>query len=191
MTTATGDTFTPTALSTLATSTNTATTTSSSSTPSASSTAAPASMQNHSALSTGAIVGIVVGGLVVALLVGVVFYMCGRQRTVNDLLRQQQIVANGPNKDAYQPSSPGVSEVYYSSMLKPAEHNNMRFSGQSYNPSEFADTSSYRSGSPPIDERTGMIANTMGIATPASGHPNSTYYDEHGREVPYAVAGFR
>lgn len=119
-----------------------------------------------------------------ALLVGVIFYMCGRQRTVNDLLRQQQIGTNGPKQDAYQPSSPGVSEVYYSNMPKLAGRNSMRFSGRTYNPSEFADTSSYRSRSPPIDERTSMIASTMGISAlsptsgnaPSPGHPSSTYW---------------
>ena len=46
-------------------------------------------------LSTGAIVGIVIGGVVVAFLVGAIFFLLGRQKTMLQLMRRGQYHAPG------------------------------------------------------------------------------------------------
>ena len=53
---------------------------------------APSSTQAASSsrpLSTGAIVGIAVGGAIIALLLAILSYLCGRQRTMGELLHSQ------------------------------------------------------------------------------------------------------
>lgn len=76
--------------------TNTNTTTSQSSS-TQSSAAYPSYTSDASShkLSTGAIVGLVIGGLVVALLVGALFFLLGRQKTMLQFMRRNQYHAPG------------------------------------------------------------------------------------------------
>ena len=47
-------------------------------------------------LSTGAIVGIVIGGVIVAVLIGALFFLLGRQKTMLQFIRRSQYRAPGP-----------------------------------------------------------------------------------------------
>ncbi|TVY22544.1 putative GPI-anchored cupredoxin [Lachnellula hyalina] len=162
-TTATGATATPTAVST----SSSAATTSS----------APALTAEHkSSISTGAIVGIAIGGVAVIALAGALIYMCGRQRTVKQLLRQSQ-PAPTP-QPSYLANSPGMSEAQYANMYKGPAHGTTHYSGQSYGGPPATETESYRSISPPPpNEHTHM----MGGLHPSNFHPDHS--------VPTSIAG--
>ena len=119
---------------------------------------------SHSSLSTGAIVGIAIGAFAVLVLAAALLYMCGRQRTIKEIVRQSQ--PPPPNHNSYMPSSPGLSEAHYSNMHK-SPMMSAHSPGHPY--STTGDHSSYRSASPPIDERTQM----MGMAGAMHHHSNS------------------
>lgn len=155
-TTATGATATPTAVST----SSSAATTSS----------APAVTAEHkSSLSTGAIVGIAIGGVAVIALAGALIYMCGRQRTVKEILRQSQLPP--PQQPPYQANSPGMSEAHYANMYKNPAVDSPHYSGQSYGGPPATETESYRSISPPpANEHTHM----MGGMHPSNFHPDTS-----------------
>ena len=73
-----------------------------SSSPSAQATKSSAASASHTpaatshGLSTGAIVGIVIGGVVVLVLIGALFFLLGRQKTMLQFLRRSQYQAPGP-----------------------------------------------------------------------------------------------
>lgn len=181
-TTATGATMTPTPSSSTSSATAAATTS-----------AAAAASSHKSGLGTGPIVGIVIGAVAFAVLAGAVVYMCGRQKTIKEVLRHSH--APPPGTNSYQPASPGFSEANYPNMQKTGISSLMsgRFSTQTpYGPGPGTETESYRSASPPVDERTGMMHAQHGIMNPGSfgagfppGSPGSTqisgpspmYYD--------------
>ncbi|CAG8959984.1 hypothetical protein HYFRA_00012701 [Hymenoscyphus fraxineus] len=139
----------------LRTTTATGASTTPTSAPAATSSAPAVVPAEHShGLSTGAIVGIVIGGVAVLVLGAAVAWMCGRQRTVKEIMRQsQQPPSHNPNNhNSYQAS---MAEANYSNMQK------LPLSGQNspgyvYG-TPMMDQHSYRSASPPIDERTQMM----------------------------------
>jgi hypothetical protein len=49
-------------------------------------------------------------------LAAALLYMCGRQKTIKEIVRQSQ--APPPNHNSYMPASPGLSEALYSNMHK-------------------------------------------------------------------------
>jgi hypothetical protein len=106
-------------------------------------------------LSPGAIAGIAIGGTAVLLFASALIYFCGRQRTVKEIMQTQGL--QGP--PSYQPgtghmslaSSPG-----YPAKLSPVGVDPLRIrrysnQGGMYDRSA-AETESYRSRSPPMDE---------------------------------------
>jgi len=125
-------------------------------------------------------VGIAIGGVAVLVLAAALIYMCARQKTVKDILRQSNIPTNH-NSYQPQPGSPGLSEANY--MQKEpnmAVSRDGHFSAQSYAPP------TERSMSPPADEHTGMMGMhplhagprgySPGIMSPGMLSPNSPGY---------------
>jgi hypothetical protein len=145
-------------------------------------------------LSAGAIAGVAIGGFAVLVLAAALLYMCGRQKTVKEILRQSTIVPT--NHNSYQPTALGISEAQYPNMMK---NNSPNTPGR--------DNESYRSTSPPIDERTGMMVGGMhpmhfqhsqtspglsspGFSNPGSpGFPSPMYSERHEMENSTAPAG--
>ncbi|TVY73543.1 Extracellular serine-rich protein [Lachnellula suecica] len=122
------------------------------STTTAESTSAAPAAGHKSSLPTGAIVGIAIGGFAVVVLAIALIYMCGRQKTVQELIRHSQ---PPPRPTTYQPGSPGMSEAQYSNMNKSPIGHEQHYSAQSYGPT---DQESYRSMSPPLaNEHTHMM----------------------------------
>lgn len=126
------------------------------------STSAAASSSSHPALSTGAIAGIAIGGAAVLLLGAALIYLCGRQRTMGELLRHNQ---HPPPPPSYV-SGPGHMSMASSAAYPKSPHMEVdphRYSAQGgfYN----GENESYRSRSPPIDER-GEFQNLAGNASP-------------------------
>ncbi|KUJ11344.1 uncharacterized protein LY89DRAFT_689215 [Mollisia scopiformis] len=162
-TTATGATMTPTA-------------------PPSTSSTAPASSSSHTSLGAGPIAGIAIGGFAVAVLAAALIYMCGRHKTINELMLRQSTLA-ASNHNSYQPASAGLTEANYSNMQKTPMSDAARFSDR--------ETASYRSMSPPLDERSAMMGMQpmhfqgqgngspgLGVMSPGSpGYPSPTYYD--------------
>lgn len=144
------------ASSTSASATATATSTSTS-TASATSTAVATSSSSGSKLSTGAIVGIAIGGAAVAILAAAVLYLCGRQKTISEILRSHKPSRSAhtdsflPGPMSHGPLSP-MSESAYSSKRPYSETTGIgRLSHQpGYN--DHMENESYRSRSPPLDE---------------------------------------
>jgi hypothetical protein len=156
-------------------------------------------------LSAGAIAGIAIGGSAVLVLAAALLYMCGRQKTVKEILRQSTIVPT--NHNSYQPTSLGISEAQYPNMAKnnSPSTNSTAFSASGYTPRP--DSESYRSMSPPIDERTGMMMGGMhpmhlqqghtspglsspGFSNPGSpGFPSPLYSERHEMDNSQAHAG--
>lgn len=120
------------------------------STAAASSTSTQAASSSHS-LSTGAIAGIVIGGAAVALLGAVLIYLCGRQRTMGELLRSRP------------PSSPPASIPTHRAVTSTTSTDPPKIPQLDFNAAArrrysvnalFADVESYRSQwrSPPMEE---------------------------------------
>lgn len=83
---------------------------------SSSQTAVP--VQSHSKLSSGAIVGIVVGGVVIAILLGALLFLLGRQTTMLQFIRRQQhpppmVYPAGPAA-YHEPNTPMTQNPYAS-----------------------------------------------------------------------------
>lgn len=164
-TTATGATAIPTA----ATSTTTAATASS----------------NSSSLSGGAIAGIAIGAAVVVLLAGALIYMCGRQKSLGEIIRHSQ--APPTHHNSYLPGSTGMSEANYPNVHKQGHASVMsgQYSDQGGYHGPGTETESYRSMSPPIDERTGMMslnqhAMHLRNGQPSPGSPGSAAFPSPG-----------
>lgn len=162
----------------------------------ASTTSSATTAEKHShALGPGPIAGIAIGGTFVLVLIAILLYMCGRQKTLNEILHRH---SQAP-VSTYQPTAMGVSEAQYPNISKGMHSSMMRSSHGSNGPYTETD-GSYRSASPPIDERTGMITNLNAINPAAwqgirdqtiissQGSPNSNtgvfpspqYYDTDG-----------
>jgi hypothetical protein len=105
----------------------------------------------------------------------------------------------GISYNAY-PPSPGVPDMPYNNMQKLAIRDSGRFSGQTYSsPGGFVESESFRSRSPPIDERTGIIGRNAAASNNQS--PNSerivspgfssTHFKDQETELAYAAAGLR
>ncbi|CZT03087.1 uncharacterized protein RCO7_06092 [Rhynchosporium graminicola] len=111
---------------------------------------------SHPALSSGAIAGIAIGGVAVLLLGGALIYLCGRQRTLGEIIRGQGHNAHPPPPPSYAPSPGHMSLASYA---KSPQIGHDRFSPQGggfYS----AEDASYRSRSPPIDD--GMEYSALG-----------------------------
>lgn len=152
-----------------------------------SATTTPASTANSSSsksgIGTGPIIGISIGAVAILVLAGSLIYMCGRQKTVTEMLNRHSM---GPsNHNSYIPSESGISEAYYRNMPKtPASvTSDGRFSGyrNAGAATETDRTESYRSTTPPIDERTSMMGHMrQGIVSPGSpGYPSPGYFEHH------------
>jgi hypothetical protein len=105
--------------------------------------------------------------------------MCGRQKTMGEILRY----SHQPAPQTYQPTSPGLSEVQYPNNLQKQRITSDIMSGHNaYGgvPGGYGTEAdeSYRSASPPIDERTGMMSvmapgNFTGTGRSVPGSPGS------------------
>jgi hypothetical protein len=148
-------------------------------------------------LGTGPIVGIAIGAFAVVILAAALIYMCGRQKTVTEILNRQSMAHS--NHNSYMPSNAGLSEAQYPNMVKsPALTSDGRFSPYGIPATE---TESYRSTSPPIDERTGMMSmqqqmqlnlQQQGMVSPGSpGYPSPGYFERHEMENAQATTGMR
>lgn len=118
--------------------------------------------------------------------------MCGRQRTVKEILRQSTLPS--ANHNSYQPASPGVNDAYYHNMQKTPQSNDGRFSPQVFAAQQGTETERQRSMSPELDERSAMMGRTLpgqvlspGLDSVVS--PNSTYYKNPGVEDVHGAAG--
>ena len=113
---------------------------------------------SHSGLGGGAIAGIAIGAAVVIILAGALIYMCGRQKSLGEMLRYSQHPPNAGH-NSYQAGPTGMSEANYPNMQKVGHASVMsgQYSDQGYH-IPGTETESYRSMSPPIDERTGMMS---------------------------------
>lgn len=108
--------------------------------------------------------------------------MCGRQKTIREVLARHSAA---PAPGGYQPGSPGLSEAQYPNMQKTGRGSLMSGSyhgagGEGYGQNGGAETESYRSMSPPVDETAGMlqvqgqVMNPGGFVVVGTGnHPNS------------------
>ncbi|KAH7364289.1 hypothetical protein BKA65DRAFT_134025 [Rhexocercosporidium sp. MPI-PUGE-AT-0058] len=124
--------------------------------------AAAASSGSHPPLSTGAIAGIAIGGAAVLLLGAAIVYLCGRQRTMGELLRQTQ----NPPPPSYVPNQNHMSMASSAAYGKSPhlEGEQQRFSspaGGYYR----GDDESYRSRSP-VAEESMEYSNLAGNASP-------------------------
>ncbi|KAG9244717.1 hypothetical protein BJ878DRAFT_55859 [Calycina marina] len=134
-------------------------------------TPAVTSSSHSGGLSKGAIAGIAIGGVFGLILAAAVIYMCGKQKSMSDILHRQSAV---PNPTVYHPASPGFAEANYPNINKGPmsmiSSSNGRYSEPPYGGgvASTEDGRSLRSSSPPIDERTGMIMNPSGF--PQQGH---------------------
>lgn len=133
-----------------------------------------AAASRKAGLGAGPIVGIVIGALAFVALAGVVVYMCGRQKTIKEILR---LPSTPPAHTSYQPGPPGLSEAKYPNVqnLRASSPVSRAFRNPApYGPG--TDTESYRSASPPTDERTAMMQGQHGVMSPGSfspGRPHS------------------
>ncbi|KAH7417255.1 hypothetical protein BKA64DRAFT_295026 [Cadophora sp. MPI-SDFR-AT-0126] len=122
---------------------------------------ATASSGSHPPLSTGAIAGIAIGGAAVLILGGALVYLCGRQRTMGELLRHNQ----QPPPPSYVPNAPHMSMASSAAYTKSpqVEVDSHRFSSAAgfYN----GEDESYRSRSPPTEDAM-EYSNLVGNASP-------------------------
>ena len=144
--------------------------------PPATTSSAPPVATKSSSLPVGAIVGIAIGGFAVLALAAALIYMCGRQKTIKEILRQSTM---SPSHNSYQPSSPGFSEANYANVQKSP---NMALSGDGHYSAQGFVAPTERSMSPPVDEHTGMMgmhplhAGSQGHPSPGLMSPNSPGY---------------
>lgn len=133
--------------------------------------------------------GIAIGGFAVLVLAAALIYMCGRQKTVTEILHRQSMTPSQlhPNHNSYMPSEAGMSEAQYPNMVKTPAISEARWGGAG------TEDGSYRSLSPPPgnDERTGMMSMQQqmrnhlnnGLPSPGSlGYPSPTYYERQEME---------
>ena len=165
--------------------------TTSTSTPAATSSPAAVAESKHG-LGAGPIAGIAIAGFAALVLAIALIYMCGRQKTLNEILHRHSEASH----TTYRPTSTGLSEAQYPNMVKNPQSASMLNSPSTpYGPGAYTDTTdgSYRSASPPVDERTrmnpaawqgGETVSPMGPLSPNSPNsnmgafPSPEYYDE-------------
>ncbi|KAF8863311.1 hypothetical protein BDZ45DRAFT_798285 [Acephala macrosclerotiorum] len=173
------------------TSSSTASATSTSSTPtsstSTSSTPTP-SPSSSPVLSGGAIAGIAIGGFAVLLIGAVLLYLCGRQKTMSEMLHHSHYA---PPPLSYLPT-PGHLSMTSSTGYPPKEPNMevdalgfRRFSEAQHDRSGSAETESHRSRSPPLDEaRERMIPSLHLSGSPGATSPTRAHSPLMRRPVP-------
>jgi hypothetical protein len=151
---------------------------------------AAAAASHSSSLSGGAIAGIAIGAAAVVLLAGALIYMCGRQKSLGDIIRHSQHPPPHPGHNSYVAGPSGMSEANYPNMQKVGHASVMsgQYSDQGYH-APGTETESYRSMSPPIDERTGMMsvlhgnnqhASYLRNGQPSPGSPGSAAFPSPG-----------
>jgi hypothetical protein len=113
--------------------------------------------------------------------------MCGRQKTVKEILRQSNMPSS--NHNSYQPTSPGVNDAYYQNMQKTPQSNDGRFSPQILAGQQGTESERQRSMSPEMDERSAMIGRTLSPGLDSIVSPNSTYYKNSGTDDVHGVTG--
>lgn len=133
----------------------------------------------------GAIVGVVIGGVALLALAAALLYLCGRQKSLKQLLRNTSVNAN---HDSYTPAPTGTIEAKYPNMSKSPDLS-IAASGGRFSPNQMHPglpspgyDESYRTGSPAIDQ-SGTIQ--TGIVSPQSspGFPSPAYNYEHAHEM--------
>jgi hypothetical protein len=149
-------------------------------------------------LATGAIVGIAIGGVVVLILAAALIYMCGRQKTIGEMLRHSQAPTQ-PGHNTYLTMNPEMSETNFPNFQKTGlvagDINDLqgsgRFSAQGYTLGLLGtETQSYRSMSPPVDERMGMMRHQMGnLMDPrySNGQPSPGVSSGHTGSLPNSL----
>jgi len=115
-------------------------------------------------LSPGAIAGIVIASVFAVAVAAAVIYICGRQKTINEILHRQSAAPNQPS--VYHPDLPGYAEAHYPNIAKtPMSVISSSAGRYSETPYGFGmasgtdDGRSFRTSSPPNDERSGMLMN--------------------------------
>ena len=134
----------------------------STSTQTSSSTAVPAA--SSKALSNGAIAGVAIGGSAVLLIAATLLYLCGRQRTMGELIKHNQnppvsYIPGHLSLSSNGTFSPKISQSNVDS-LTPGRYSG---AGPLYTRSP-AGTESYRSQSPPIDENSEFMIPPLNLA---------------------------
>ncbi|CAD6452140.1 c12dab74-874d-4bee-8431-555e9fafc929 [Sclerotinia trifoliorum] len=157
-----------------------------------------AGTDSHKPFPPGAIAGIVISAVAVIALAGALFYMCGRHRTMKEVLHNgsagpQTNDAFDNNHNSYMSQGgKSVSEVNYRSMskfssgLSGLDTASGRFSPH-YGAYTDPDANSFRSRSPPMDEvgmqtvRNGQYQSvSVGSPLGSPGFPNRAYnHDSH------------
>jgi hypothetical protein len=108
---------------------------------------------SQSPLSAGAIAGIAIGGAAVLLLGAALVYICGRQRTVKEILQTQTAPSYQPGAGHMSlASSAGYLPKYPQVGIDPMGPRSYSSQGGMYEHPSGTETESYRSRSPPIDE---------------------------------------
>ncbi|PQE27260.1 extracellular serine-rich protein [Rutstroemia sp. NJR-2017a WRK4] len=118
---------------------------------------------SHKTLSGGAIAGIVIGGVAVLALAAAVIYMCGRHRTMKEIVKNPaNPQSNNPMNHHSYMSEPAMSEAHYPNKLSPGlagmDGASGRFSPHNGGGYPHTETDSFRSRSPPVEEM-GMVRN--------------------------------
>lgn len=129
-------------------------------------------------LSPGAIAGIAIGGVVVLALLGGLVYLCGRHKSVKDLLKNNSSISPAKETNIYEPASPGYTEANYPNLIKsPA------MTESSFGPMSHYGAYSDRSISPPPDERAqsiyGVLAGRQSVQTHSPSWPAPQYEEVH------------
>lgn len=146
------------------------------STPTSSSSTPTPAPSSKPALSGGAIAGVAIGGLAVLLIGAALLYLCGRQKTMGEIIRHSHYA---PPPPSYHPNPGHMSMA--SSTGYPLKVPNMevdalgfhRFSEAQRSPYDrsAAETESYRSRSPPMDEAQHMIPSLRLSGSPGATSP--------------------
>ncbi|KAE9375856.1 hypothetical protein N431DRAFT_370749 [Stipitochalara longipes BDJ] len=120
-----------------------------------------ASPGKSSSLSTGAIVGIAIGAAAIAVLAAALFYLYGRQKTMKEILQNSQNKPGFSGRESYvsgqtspYPFSGHKSPIVVEYLSQgPDQYSGAGPLGEQHIRSNPLDSESYRSRSPPIDDR--------------------------------------
>ena len=141
-------------------------------------------------LNPGVIAGIVIAAVFSVVIAAAVIYICGRQKTINEILHRQSAAPNPTS--VYHPDLPGYAEAQYPNMGKTPMSTISRSAGR-YSETPYGigvtpstdDGRSFRTSSPPVDERSGMIINPGGFGSsrsegiPPIPSPGYSLYDSY------------
>ncbi|KAG9236878.1 hypothetical protein BJ875DRAFT_493761 [Amylocarpus encephaloides] len=135
------------------------------------STPTAAAVANHG-LSTGAIAGIAIGGAAVIVLAGALIYLCGRQRTLAEIVQKQNSRSPGSHPSpTFIPGHMSMASTSTAPMKSPRyDANNLGPQRYSVQGGGYSETESYRSRSPAIDER-GEFVLPMNLGPNGSSSP--------------------